>query len=61
MQGIATIGPGFGLVVTFQFAITQAGLAAPLVYLLAALVILLMAITVGQLAKELPSAGGFYT
>lgn len=60
-QGIATMAPAFGLAISFQFTVTQAGQAAPLVFLFAAVVVLLMAINVGQLAKKFPSAGGFYT
>lgn len=60
-QGLATIAPAFGLAVSFQFAVTQAGEAAPLVFVFAAIIILMMAVSVGQLAKAFPSAGGFYT
>jgi len=61
LQGVATIAPAFAIIATFQFAVGQAGIAAPLVYLLAFVIVALLAITIGQLAKELPSAGGFST
>src|SRR3712207_6957710 len=38
-----------------------AGAAFPLAYLLALIVTLIIASSVGQLAKHLPSAGGFYS
>ena len=61
MQGVAVIAPAFSAIATFQFAVGQAGVTAPLIYIAAAIVVLLVAITWGQLAKALPSAGGFYT
>ncbi len=59
MQGVATIAPAFAIISTFQFAVGQAGLAAPFVYLIAFAIVLMIATTVGQLAKEVASAGGF--
>ena len=60
-QSITHMGPGlavaFSLLVGFSFA----GAAMPLSVLLAILVILMIANSVGQLAKEMPSAGGLYT
>ncbi|MDX6687985.1 MAG: hypothetical protein QOF86_4113 [Baekduia sp.] len=61
MQGVATIAPAFAILATFVFTVSQAGVVTPWAYLLAGLVLLLMAITSSQLAKELPSAGGWYT
>jgi amino acid transporter len=61
MQGVATIAPAFAIISTFQFAVSEAGLAAPIVYVIAFGLVFLIAITIGQLAKELPSAGGFST
>jgi amino acid transporter len=61
MQGIATIAPGFAILASFVFTVSLAGINTPWAYLLAGLVLLLMAITSSQLAKELPSAGGWYT
>jgi amino acid transporter len=61
MQGVATIAPSFAILASFVFTVSLAGIVTPLAYLLAGLVLLLMAITASQLAKELPSAGGWYT
>ena len=61
MQGVATIAPSFAILASFVFAVSLAGIVTPWAYLLAGLVLLLMAITSSQLAKELPSAGGWYT
>jgi amino acid transporter len=61
MQGVATIAPAFAILASFVFTVSLAGIVTPLAYLLAGLVLLLMAITSSQLAKELPSAAGWYT
>jgi amino acid transporter len=61
MQGVATIAPAFAIISTFQFAVSEAGLAAPIVYVIAFALVFMIATTIGQLAKELPSAGGFST
>jgi amino acid transporter len=60
-QSITHMGPGlavaFSLLVGFAFA----GAAMPLSVLLAILVCLMIANSVGQLAKQMSSAGGLYT
>jgi len=61
MQGIATIAPAFAIVSTFVFTVGLAGLAAPVAYLLAGAMLLPQAVSVNQLAKAFPSAGGWYT
>src|SRR3954464_5943280 len=61
MQGVATIAPAFAILASFVFTVSLAGIVTPWAYLLAGAVLLLMAITSSQLAKELPSAGGWYT
>ncbi len=61
MQGIATIAPAFAIVSTFVFTVGLAGLSAPLAYLLAGAILLPFAVSVNQLAKAFPSAGGWYT
>ena len=61
MQGIATIAPAFAIVSTFVFTVGLAGLAAPVAYLLAGAILLPLAVSVNQLAKAFPSAGGWYT
>jgi amino acid transporter len=61
MQGIATIAPAFAILASFVFTVSLAGIVTPWAYLLAGSVLLLVAITSSQLAKEIPSAGGWYT
>jgi amino acid transporter len=61
MQGVATIAPAFAILASFVFTVSLAGIVTPWAYLLAGAVLLLVAITTSQLAKEIPSAGGWYT
>jgi amino acid transporter len=61
MQSITHIAPAVGLVFVLQFITTMAGIAAPLAFALAFLIVLAIAICLVQLALHLPSAGGYYT
>jgi amino acid transporter len=61
MQSVAQIAPAVGILSTIAFNTSLAGLGAPSTYLVAFLIALVVAIALGQLAKFLPSAGGFYT
>jgi len=61
MQGIATIAPAFAVLSTFVFTVGLAGVAAPLAYLLAGTALLPLALTVNELSRLFPSAGGWYT
>jgi amino acid transporter len=61
MQSIAQISPTLGVFYTIQFTTSQAGVSAPLTYLAAFLVCLVVAVPMLGLARHLPSAGGFYT
>jgi len=61
MQSVAQIAPAFGILSTLSFNTQLAGLAAPSTYLVAFVIALMVAVTLGQLARWLPSAGGFYT
>src|ERR1700721_42502 len=60
-QGITHIAPAMGLVVTVQFVTTMAGIASPLAYGVAFLIVMLLGVCLAQLALHLPSAGGYYT
>ena len=60
-QSITHIAPAVGLVVTVQFVTSMAGIAAPLAYGIAFLIVLLLGVCLAQLALHLPSAGGYYT
>lgn len=61
MQSIAQISPTLGVFYTIAFTTGQAGKAAPLTYLAAFAVCLMLAVPMVGLARHLPSAGGFYT
>lgn len=50
-----------GLVVTVQFVTSLAGIASPLAYGIAFLIVLMLGVCLVQLALHLPSAGGYYT
>ncbi len=60
-QGITHIAPAMGLVVTVQFVTTMAGIASPLAYGIAFLIVMILGVCLAQLALHLPSAGGYYT
>jgi amino acid transporter len=61
MQSIAQISPTLGVFYTIAFTTGQAGKAAPLTYLAAFVVCMMIAVPMVGLARHLPSAGGFYT
>jgi|GEM_PF-157564 len=61
MQAVAQISPTLGIFYTISFNTGQAGITAPLTYLLAFILCLTLAVPLGGLARRLPSAGGYYT
>lgn len=61
MQSIAHIAPAIAILFTVQFNTSLTGVAAPLSYLVAFLIVLVLGIVLGELARHLPSAGGYYT
>jgi len=61
MQSIAQIAPAVGVLTTIGFNTQQAGLGAPSTYIAAFVIGLVVAVSLAQLGKHLPSAGGFYT
>ncbi len=61
MQGIATIAPAFSILAAFVFIVSLAGLVTPWAYLLGGLILAVQAVSTAQIAKEIPSAGGWYT
>ncbi len=61
MQGITHMAPATALLFTIQFTTSQAGITAPLAYLVAFPIVLVLGVCLMQLAKHLPSAGGYYT
>jgi amino acid transporter len=61
MQGIATIAPAFSILAAFVFTVSLAGLVTPWAYLIAGVILAVQALSTAQVAKEFPSAGGWYT
>ncbi len=61
MQGITHIAPAVGLILSIQYITSLAGVVAPLAYAVAVLIVLALGISLAQLARHLPSAGGYYT
>lgn len=61
MQGLTHMAPATGLLFTIQFIGSHAGPAAPLAYLAAFPIVLVLGVCLVQLAKHLPCAGGYYT
>jgi amino acid transporter len=61
MQGITHIAPAVGLVLSIQFVTSTAGITAPLAYAVAVLIMLTLGVSLSQLARHIPSAGGYYT
>lgn len=60
-QSVANMAPGAAVAFSILFAAPYAGGATPLAVVIGLALCLLVAITIGQLAKHLPSAGGLYT
>jgi amino acid transporter len=61
MQGIVHTAPATAILLTLPFTTSDAGIAAPLAYLVAFLIVLLLGLVLGQLARHLPCAGGYFT
>jgi amino acid transporter len=60
-QSVANMAPGAAVAFSILFAAPYAGGATPLAVLIGLGLCLLVALTIGQMAKHLPSAGGLYT
>jgi amino acid transporter len=60
-MSVTNMAPGAAVAFSILFAAPYAGGSTPLAVLLGLAVLLLVAISIGQLAKHLPSAGGLYT
>lgn len=61
MQAITHIAPAIAGFFFTAFIVSLAGITAPLAYFIGFLVVLMLGSTLGQLARHLPSAGGYYT
>src|ERR1700730_11035412 len=60
-QSVTSMAPAGAVALSIAADATYAGGALPLAVLLALIACLLVAVSIGQLAKHLPSAGGIYT
>ena len=61
MQSIATIAPAIAALYFTPAVVGFAGLAAPLAYPVAVVLTLFLGVSLVQLTKAMPSAGGYYT
>jgi len=59
-QSITHMAPGAAIAFSILFSVQFAGPALPLAVLFALVACMLVASSIGQLAKEMPSAGGLY-
>jgi amino acid transporter len=60
-QSVANMAPAAAVAFSLLFAAPYAGGSTPLAIVAGLVACLLVAVTIGQLAKHLPSAGGLYT
>ncbi len=61
MQSLTMVAPGIAALFYTPVVVSQAGLGAPLAYPIAFIIVLLTAIVLAQLARAVPSAGGYFT
>jgi amino acid transporter len=61
MQGIGSIAPALAALFTIQFIATNAGAAAPIAYVGAFLITLMLGLVLAQFARHTTSAGTYYT
>jgi amino acid transporter len=60
-QSITTMAPGASVVFGLGLVMSYIGTVAPLAMLLGAAAAVCIAVTIGQFARKIPSAGGFYS
>ncbi len=61
MQGVTHIAPTAGVILILQAEVATIGLATPFAFVIGIVLMLLVGVSIAQLARFLPSAGGFYT
>ncbi len=61
MQAVTHIAPAAGVVLSIQLITQHAGITAPLAFLIGFGIVLTLGISLTQLARQFPSAGGYYT
>src|SRR5512142_587303 len=60
MQSLTMVAPGIAAMFYTPVVVAQAGLAAPLAYPIAFVIVLLTAIVLAELARAVPGAGGYF-
>lgn len=61
MQGLGSIAPALACLFTIQFIVINAGVAAPLAYIGAFLITLMLGLVLAQFTRHTTSAGTYYT
>lgn len=61
MQALTHIAPSIGVIFGIQAVASFAGVATPDAFAIAGIIMLLLGVSVTQLARRLPSAGGYFT
>lgn len=61
MQGVTHIAPTAGVILILQAEVATIGMATPFAFVVGIVIMLLVGVALAQLARFLPSAGGFYT
>jgi amino acid transporter len=61
MQGVTHIAPTAGVILILQSEVATLGMATPFAFIIAIVIMFLVGLSIAQLARFLPSAGGFYT
>jgi len=61
MQGVTAIAPAIAGLLTIQFTVTNAGIDAPLAYLGAFVIALMLGYVLSQFTKHMTSSGTYYT
>lgn len=61
MQALTHVAPAAGAVLTIQAIVLLVGPITPLAFLIAGVIVVMLGISLTQLARHLPSAGGYYT
>lgn len=61
MQALTHIAPAVGMIAFIPMITGYSGVTSPLAYLVALVIILMLGVSLTQLAKYLPAAGGYFT
>ncbi len=61
MQAVTHIAPGTGVILTLQLITKHAGQTVPLAFAIGFVIMLGLGMSLAELAKHIPSAGGYYT